>query len=245
MVDAIGGLRTPTNVSVTPLTGTSEATTAPPSVVASDIGEAISLFLVKLGREQRDAAKVLRLSAESMMHDAERAQLDAMRSQARAELCAGLAGAAGSFGEAGVCLKSAIVKQEVAALHAPLLDARVTRKSADGAVDSSVGDTKLMAAHTAYERAQDQSGPKLDRLKALSAGISGSTRIFETSFGALASNAKVGGAEAEHRAAEMVRRVDAMRNEERDAQAFIDAGLDALKSYEQRLHEMRTAVIFR
>lgn len=191
-----------------------------PSASPPDIGEALALFMVKLGREQRDAARALRESAEAMMHSAQEEQLNAMRSQARAELCAGLAGAAGSFAEAGVTLRSASTKQSAVVTHAP--------------VPGGLRD-----------RAPDQVGPKLDRLKALSVGISGATRVFETSFGALASNAKISSAEAEQRASGLSKRVDTLRNDERDAQAFINAGLDALRAYGQRVHETRTAAIFR
>ena len=211
MVQAIGGTKSSTNLPTIGVAQAHEAPLAMPAVSPSDIGEAIAFFMVKIGREQRDAARSLRESAESMVLDAQRAQLDSMRSQARAELCAGLAGAAGSFAEAGVNLSSASAKQALADTHTPALDAQV----------------------------------KLDRLKALSAGISGTTRVFEASFSALALNAKTHATEAEQRSGNLARRIDTLRNDERDAQALVNAGVDALKSYEQRLHETRTAAIFR
>jgi hypothetical protein len=93
--------------------------------------------------------------------------------------------------------------------------------------------------------AQDEAAPRLDRLKALSAGFSGATRVLEAGFNALASNAKISGSSAERRSNDLSKRVDTLRNDERDAQAFISAGLDALKAYEQRVHETRSAAIFR
>ncbi len=245
MVEAIGASKTSTNLPIY-RSSESSATEMPlPAFVASDVGEALALFIVKIGREQRDAARTLRESAESMTHAAQREQQDSMRSQAGAELAAGFAGAAGSFAEAGVSLKSASIKQSVADKHAPLLDAKSALAKADPTQSHGVGNDAMIEAHAAHERAEEQSAPKLERLKALSAGIAGSTRMFEASFGALASHEKAHVVEAEQRAGEMSRRIDTLRNEERDAQALINAGVDALKSYAQRIHEMRTAAIFR
>jgi hypothetical protein len=223
MVIRLAPTQSSTNLSYAALASPQEPSTAAlaaPLTFPSDVGEALALFMVKLGREQRDAARALRASAEAAVRAAQADQLHAMRSQARAELAGGLAGAMGSFAEAGVNLRSATIKQSVADRPVPVLGA-------------------------SRARAQDPTAPKLDRLKAISAGVAGATRVFEAGFGALASNAKISTAQSERRASELSQRVDTLRADEREAQAFINAGLDALKAYGQRVHETRTAAIFR